>query len=106
MALTNTAANAPAPTANAPAQNASKSTTGANAVPAAPAAASGGFLSGLTSLFATKPAATVPCKCPTCGNDHTRPAPTPAQTGAGRRSRRNRKNRKNSRKDRKNSRKD
>jgi hypothetical protein len=59
----------------------------------------------LTSLFATKPAATVPCKCPTCGNDHTRPAPA-AQTGAGRRSRRNRKNRKNSRKDRKNNRKD
>jgi len=71
----------------------------AGATPAATPAASGGFLSGLTSLFATKP--TVPCKCPTCGNEHTRPAPA-AQAG-GRRSRRNRKN---SRKNRKNNRKD
>ena len=78
----------------------------ASSVPApgdAPAPASGGFFSGLTGLFSSKPVEK--CVCPTCGNEHDKKVAP--QTGAGRKSRKNRKNRKASRKNnRKNNRKD
>jgi len=78
----------------------------ASSVPApgdAPTPASGGFFSGLTGLFSSKPAEK--CVCPTCGNEHDKKVAP--QTGAGRKSRKNRKNRKASRKNnRKNNRKD